>query len=241
MKLLSPKELNAAKESNKVKEILRVKELEEESDKVRKELANAEADFNSSLARNRNKWANEEQEHTKRVNEREQELKILEEKRLELLVPVDIITKGAKNRLEEANKFLETLREREAKAEELSEILQDKLDEVGEREQDVIKTSQELLIRSQSVDLQSRQVKNSVEDLNASRAEFAQIRKDAETDIQKRKVALFLAEQSVVDREIVIAEKYKDLEIRELQLADRQKTLAIAYREMERLSSPLQK
>lgn len=132
MKLLSIKQTKQIEEVNRSVDIMRMQELNKAADIARKNLAEAEADFNATLARNRERWAQEEAEHVSRTHEMEQEIYTLE------------------------NRKKASLESNQDDLEALAEKLQDKLDAVGEKEQDLIQFEKTLLLRQESIEIQRK-------------------------------------------------------------------------------------
>ena len=125
MKLRSPSQLGDLKEQARVRELLRIQETNKAAMEANKALAKAEADFNATLAKNREIWALEEAEHTKRVKEQQSELERLQ-RQIGHLNEID----------------------------DLREKLEDKLDAAGKKEQDLTAWELELHIKAEGIRLQ---------------------------------------------------------------------------------------
>ncbi len=234
MKLLSPTQLNDGKAAQTTREIFRIKELDAASDKARKNLANAEADFNATLAKNRTQWAIEEEDHAKRLLAMKDEIDKLEAKRLNALIPIGIIKKGAEDRMEEATIFLAQLRQREEHAEDLRELLEDKLDKVGQFEQDLIIKDQQLESKRLGLIEQANLVTEGIQQLNQETLEFGLTRTKAEANIHERKTSLALLEATLVAKQDTQRRTGKALEALATRLADERIILQKAWDERHR-------
>ena len=237
MKQLSLATTNDLKAQEQARDLIRAEEIREITKEINIGRANADADFQATLARNRTVWAQEELDHQRRKIEMDKEISKLEAERLSLLIPIGIIGKGAGSRMEEAVNFLASLKEREKNVDELTELLQDKLDSVGEREETV-------RTREQRVELKEMGVKNQYEStIEGSKAlskeikDFAVIRGKAEKEIGDKKETLTLKEKTLNSREASLVAREKSLNDTDRQLKDERGTLARAWAELERMKA----
>lgn len=238
MRLLSPSQNKDLKEQQNIRELLRAQETEKAAKKARLALANSQADFSDALAKQRVKWAEEEEEHTKRTAEMQTEINRLEAKRLNALIPVKIIEQSAEERLHEAEEFMEKLREREVYAEDLAEKLQDRLDETGQKDQDLKRKEQDLIAREHGVSHQTKLTAQSSLDLSIKMAEFKEEKSEAETAIKQKQTVLELQEQALVKREEVVDKQDKELKEKAVRLADERNVLDRAWNELRRKQYP---
>lgn len=237
MKLLSPTAHNTASKDQQLRTIIRNQELDKAAKEARIELANAESEYQTALARNRKNWALEEQEHEERVKERNIEIDRLEAKRLNAMIPINILKESAEEQLAEAETYVASIRKREEDNEILAEQLQNKLDEVGAKEQDLIKLSQELQIKSDSLIQQQASTVAGIKSLNTEMAKFAIDRGVDEERINQRKTELALIERTLVTKAAKLKYAEKDLEDLRIVLADERGTLQRAWQELERKKS----
>lgn len=236
MRLLAPSENKSLKEQETVRAVLRTQEVEKAAEQSRKNLASAEADFNATLARNLEVWAREEELHNKRVVEMEKETESLEAKRLNALIPIGVIKKGAEDRMKEAVDFMAKLRKRESDAECLVERLETQLDSVGQREQDVKQAEKRLGLQKEGIERQKQSSILGSKRLSEEIAKFAHEREKAEKDIDERKTAIYLQERSLIAKEQVQKRTDKSLNDLAKRLEDERETLARAWAELKRLS-----
>ena len=235
MKLLDPIVNKDLQGQEQARQILRTQELEKAAKEARLKLADSQADFNNTLALNRQKWAEEEEEHRQRVNERKTEIDILEAKRMNAMIPVDILNASAEEKLADAENFAKSVREREEYAEQLTETLQDKLDEVGQREQDVSRKTKELEIREIGIENQINSTNSGVKKLSADLAEFLAFKESKEKALNDQFVILQDKETKLLNREQELDKLQKTLNEQAIRLADERGVLDRAYKEVQRM------
>lgn len=234
MKLLSPQVNRDLKGQEMAREVLRTQEIKKASEQARKDLARSEADFSLTLAGQRLRWAQEEKEHEKRKAEMSAEINTLEAKKLNALIPIGIIKKGAEDRMQEAVNYLAELKKREEYNNDLTERLEDKLDTVGQIEQDNKKESRRLSLLKEGIDRQAQITRENSERLTKEMAQFALERSQAEKDIDERKTAIFLQQTSLEAKAKQLDRTEKTLDVLALQLKDERGTLDRAWQELER-------
>lgn len=232
MRLLTPSENKTSKDEQTLRTIIRTQELQKVEQEYRQKLANAEADFNLTLARNRDLWASEEEEHLKRLQEMNQEINLLETKRLNFLIPFNILQDGTLDRMEDAESYLSQLREKEEYNEDLTEKLQDKLDQVNGKEQDLNRKELELNIRETGLENQSNSTVTATKLLNTQIQEFITSRNEVEKDLEERKNAISLLEQSLNERELELNQVQKLNNEQAIKLADERGVLKRAWDEL---------
>lgn len=234
MKLLSPLQNKDLKENQTVRELLRTQEVNKASEIARKNLAKAEADFQDTLARNLLKWEEEEEEHFKRVQEMKVEINGLEAKRLNSLIPLGILEEGVDDRMQDAVTFLANLRLREENAEDLTERLENKLDEVGQKDQDLKKKERQLLLREEGIERQTESTVLGAKRLSEEMTKITQMRSEATEELNEREKEVYLKERSNLSREESLKRTDKSLNDLAIQLAGERETLARAWDELKR-------
>lgn len=234
MKLLSPQEVREQKTQEIARNILRAKETEEVTRKINQNRAKAEADFSSALAHHRELWAQEEEEHRKRKEEMQSEIDTLEAKKLNALVPINILKVSAEDKMKEATDFLANLRKRENDTEELKERLEDRLDDVAEKETELLDKERKLSLRQQGIERQEENIRLSNNKLTEEMKELLSLKAQAIQNIESRTKEVVLKEQTLNAKEQLIKRNIKSIEEREIQLADERATLDKAWKELER-------
>lgn len=235
MKLLTPKQTSDIKGQETAREILRTQEIHNLAEEERRKLTKAEMEFEQALAGQRARWAMEELEHSKIKKEMQKEIEELERKKLNALIPVDILEKSATEKLEESEKFLKELQLREKSNEETAEILQDRLDEVGEREQTVIQAEKHIKLEKEGIERQKEATIDGIKNLNEAMQNFAQRSANAEKDIEERKKAIFIQDRSLNALKEQLEGKEKELNAIAIRLRDERGVLDRAFKEVERM------
>lgn len=233
MRLLTPNQTKDLQSEEQVLKILRTQETEEAAKRANMGLARAEADFAATLARNREIWEQEEKEHAKRKKEMAQEVLELEEKRSQALIPVSLLQDKADKKMREAEEFSKELKVREDGIEEIKDILEDRLDEVGEREVAADKREKSLDLRTQGIERQSKMISEGAVNLTQRISDFEVKKAEEERELSERKTALFLRERSVTAKEESQKRTAKSLQDWETQLKDERGTLNRAWAELE--------
>jgi hypothetical protein len=225
MKLLSFVQTKDSQQKEQALKVMRAQEIEELASKANAKLARAEADFQSTLAKNRAKWALEEEEHAERLKAMEDELKPLEERKRQALIPLQLYKERADEMLQEAKDILVKAQEKEAQADFLQEKLEDKLTSVADREQTVTKEEQRLIIAKEGIQIQQEQIKANAEKLTQEIEAFHEKQRLEETSLLERKKEVSMAEISFQAK----VDKYKrDIEalrVAQIQVEDQRQTL----------------
>jgi hypothetical protein len=233
MKLLEPQQLRDQKEADRVRDLMRTKEMADAATKIRKELANAEADFKLMLSRNNHKWALELEAKEEELKALEREVAALENRKAQALIPIDLYKKQADELMVLAKSVMEEAKTKAQENEDLAELLEDKLDKAGQSFQDNIALRAKLEQREAGIVLQGQQVVEGNKALNKRINEFAVARLAAEKDIDERKTVLTLWDRTLVAKEEKLNNRTKELEVWAKQLVDQRETLE---RAMKRLS-----
>lgn len=234
MKLLTPQANKELGSQEQIRTLMRTQELEKAAQKARINLADAEADFQATLARNRLQWATEEREHSQRIAEMTVEVKALEKRRETALKPVNQLEQEARARLQEAIDYEAKVKEREEHVEAWAEILQDQLDAVGAKEQDIIWKAQTIEAQKKGIAEQQEQTRTGIKHLNQLTADFHASVQKAEKELDERKTALFLWDRSLQAKEAKQKRVIVKLQNMVIKIADDRTTLKSAWDELER-------
>ena len=237
MQLLKPQENKDLKSAQDLRNIIRTQEILKAEQDARLKLANAEADFNNTLAKNRDKWAKEEEIHATRVREMNTEIENLELQKLNTLVPFNILKEGVYADMSDAEAYLKKLRDREEYNDDLTEKLQDKLDDVGAREQDLKQKTLEVSIREDGLQRQNQNTNIATEKLNNELMIFAAYKKENEDLLLQRRLIADRTDEGLVMRELEINKKTKEVNDRAVRLADERGVLDRAWQELRRKQS----
>ena len=229
MKLLSPLQTQQNKEAERQRDILRAQDIEIALKKNREELAKSQADFFNTLAMNRKKWEEEEQEHRKVLKERENEIEILEKKKQQALIPVKIYEDQAKQMMKEVQWYLVEVSNKEKYNDELRENLEDKLDNVGQREVDVQEVEKRLNIRKEGIESQSLAVKTAQKELNGKMVAWINKYEIEAKELDRKRIELTLQERSLEANRESIKKTEDELRVWAKQLQDERGVLDREY------------
>lgn len=234
MKLLTPSQTKDLKDQQIMRGIIRTQELDKAENEARRNLANAEADFFATLARHREQWALEEEAHHQRVIEQQAELAALEVQKLNALIPFKILKDGTLERLGDAEAYLKQLQDREERNDDLAELLEDKLDATGVKEQDLLKWEQKLVIQQDNVDRQTKATTTAANLLSEQVAEFMAYKISEQKGMASTLLSLQEREQTISITEVNLSDKAIELLEQAARLADERTVLARAWDELER-------
>lgn len=226
MKLLSPSQANAQLQKSAERDSKRAIELQDLIVGKYKELGSIEVLFGETLARQKATWTEEEHEHKNAIDVLLSEVGLLEKRRSDALIPLT-------TRAEELENIAKLLTVREAKViedrkevEELKDLLQRRLDEVGERDVQLSEISTILARREAGIEAQEQDIRTNSERLTkaiqAAQVEILAAQKTLETEklkveterdhLKQREQEVDLKEASFADRERSIQDRYATLE-----------------------------
>lgn len=225
MRLLTPVAQRDAKQAENVRQILRAQETQEIVKSINKTRVKAEVDFNDTLAKHRHIWATEEAEHDKRKKEMEAELVPLEERKREALVPIAIYKKQADDKVAEAEGILTLAKEKESKADDLLETLEEKLTAVSDREHAVKTEEDKQVIAREGISIQQEQTRAGVQKLSEQMADFDTYKAKEEESLYNRKKEVTLAEININAKIEKVKRNVKAIQEREIQIEDQRRTL----------------
>lgn len=233
MKLLSPNEVRNTKAAELTKDVIRITEYNKAADLARKNMANAEADFLKMLSGQRERWSAEENEYNKVSSEMQSEIKELKRKRDALNIPIEIEREKAHTLFKEAQEVLDKTKQKEQYVESLTELLEEKLDVVAQRETDVRNEEKRIGLLKSGIEDQKDDIKRQAAWLSENIRNFAS-EKDNETKrLKEVKDLLFLKERDLIAEEYKLKRKEKALERRDIKLEDDKGILKRAYIRLE--------
>lgn len=233
MKLLTPNQANETKANELQRDLLRTQELQEQADKVRKDLASAESDFRGTLAKHREDWSTAEQEHAERIVEMSEEVEALEMRKRKALAPIILREQEATQTLKKAQELLLSVQQREQEVQELTEKLQDQLDEVGAKAQDLMFKDSRLTSMEKGILQQQESAKVQQVALSDAIKDFADEKLEWKRKIDQNAEETTLRELSLNAKQESIDRMETSLKEWEVRLNDREEVLK---RNMERLS-----
>lgn len=236
MELLPLQVVKDQKAQEQTRDILRVQEIKEALNKINRDFAKAQTDFNAMLFRNRTAWATEEEAHFTRTQEMNAEVRSLEARKAKALEPLTAQKVQAEqimlNALEANNRVIE----KSHQVDETRELLEEKLSEVGEREVDVAKREDQVLIKEQANEVETNIIKNGMIALQQYQKDFKDHMTQEEKGLTDRKIDLQKREINMEAREEKVKRDTEAIEQAKVQIADAQDVIR---RERERLNIPV--
>lgn len=233
MKLLPPQQRKALKDQEVLRDILRSQEMDKISDNARKNLAKAEADFDASMLSQQRTWEEASANHMAQVAKETAELEALEHKRAIAMQPIQKVRDEATKLLAEVKEFKAKTDIQATANEDTAEILQDKLDDVGAREQDVAREKAKLDNRQKGIEDQAFQVGVSVKELGRLMRKFEDYKTGELKNLDERKTALSLWDISLQAKEEKQKRTDKALFDKEKRLADERQSLEAGFAELK--------
>ncbi len=229
MKLFSPAEVGSRNSQQVTRDILRIQEVKEELKRQEMNLANSEAQFSESLVRQKEKWAQEIETHIKEKSAMEQEVRALESRRKQALIPIEFEREKAQNVLREAQELLQKSKEKEIHLDVLQESLEKRLDDVSERELNLSSEEKALEMKQLAILHQQKTVNENTKALSESIQKFNDYVQVENDKIQQGKKEIFLEQQSIQARKEMLDRREEELHILSIQLEDGRKTLQRAF------------
>lgn len=233
MRLLSPNQTKDLEGEEVTRQILRAKESQEMATKWHKRLADAEADFAHSTARQQKEWAEMEKEHEVRLKEMAVEIESLESRKTQALIPIEIYKKQAQDLMDSAQAREEAAKKQEDDAERTKDILEDKLDDVSDREIAAEEKERKLLTREQGIAQQSEEVRQGSARLSEAMENFKAYCAVEESKLRQKRKENGLKEANLEAREDKITRETDALKIFATRLTDERETLGRAWKELE--------
>lgn len=227
LKLLKPPEAKRAADERLHEDLRRADSVHEVTAKLLKELAAVERQFEETLATQRMRWEQEDNERISRANVLKREVEELEDRRERALIPIVKREEELHNAREALTVREASLDDREASVEESGRVLMSRLDEIAERENKV-QVREELLTRKEKgIEAQSKSTAQAAQAVTKKMTDFETWRQEQLYDISKK-------EAVASGQMLVIAEKEKQLSAREQDIQNREKRLLDRYALLER-------
>ena len=222
MKLFSPTEIAASKATELARDVMRTQDIKKALDSARDTLNNTKAEFDMTLANQRVKWLKEEEVALNKIKDLQHEIEQLTKVRERSLIPIEIEQKRVDNILMEANELNTRATNKQKYADEMAEKLQDRLDEVSEKEEALEQRETHLFARETGSKLQEEAIKRNSQELTKQMQDWITETTIKEAKLQEQRIAIEL-------REITIKEKELDIADREAQI-EKEKSLIYSQR-----------
>lgn len=230
IKLFSAEEVKTSKATELARDVVRTADIKKALDVARTELNDANSSFEIALADQRVKWLSEEEKAIAKIRDLSLELTTLQKQKAELLIPIDSDRKKVDNMIKEAKDIMSEAIHKQSYADELSEKLQDRLDEVSETQQSLQAREEHLFVKEKGIESQEVITKQNAQALSEQLQSWLVTTTSKETDLLERKIALDM-------KEMTLADKLKSLEDREQQI---EKDKQLIYSQRMALKAALQ-
>ncbi len=226
MKLLSGLQNKDNQQAEQTRKLLRAQEIQKLAEEADIKLARAEEEFNRTLARNRATWADEEVLHAERVKAMESEVKALEKRKEQALIPVSMYRLKVDEAMKEAQEYIKKAKEKDVQADYLQDKLEEKLVEVYDRENQMQAEEARLANLKRGVEAQQEQTREGVARLSEEMIMFHEKQTQDEAIMTERKNELSMAEINLNAREEKVKQNLEALKIFDKQLKDKEETMA---------------
>jgi len=225
MKLLSTFANKDKQQEEITRKLLRSQEIEELASKANAKLARAEADFADALARSKEIWSIHIEKQQKINSELEKETIALENRKKQALIPIQMYREEVDKVMLEAQEIVQRAKEKKENADYLTEILEEKLTEVADRESILLSEEQRIEIAKNGIEIQKEQTKEGIVQLSKKMILFHENQQEYEANINERKKELALAEISLNAKLGKYQRDLEALKIWDIQLKDERGTL----------------
>lgn len=225
MRLLSAPEGKSRQDLDTAQKILRSNELDILIAAKRKEINDLDAVLVRTLSEKGAKNYEEEQAWKTKITALTTEVEALESRRKSALVPLEEREKTVQDRESVLLQREETIVIKESDLEYTSELLQDKLDAVSEREQDALSHAKRLNNREANIKLQEEQVESRLKALTIILQESYEEITTSQYEQAQAKAVLKGRDVSISEREKQVEAQVASFENREKAIVDRYKTL----------------
>lgn len=232
MKLLTPPEGKSRLAVQNASQEVRAIELDKLITGKRRELSRIDADLLKAMGEVGRKGIEEEQFWKAKVVALTREVEGLESRRKSALVPLESREKEAKNKEEALLRREEYAAMRESDNDSERQALEDRLDEVSEREEEATKYSVLLNNREFTLSIQEKQLKERMEALTTILVESLEEVKKSQAETARYKAILKGRDVSVAEREKYVEEREASFANRELSILDKYRTLQKAITEV---------
>ncbi len=239
MQLISPKKLEDTAAAETALRLIRIEELRKAEERARIQLNQTEDDFKNMLERHKQEWEKEFQAYKEKKDFLEKEIQKLTAEKMSIAVPFEIIKQGADARVQEANELLQCVQQKELDADELTERLEEKLDAVEQKGEDLRIREQKVAIREMNVKDIEEHAQTGTKDLGLRIVEFNAYKKKELSDMDKRKTEIILKERTLETKAISILAREKEIENEKKRIADERIVLAQAFEEVRRREKAL--
>lgn len=220
LKLFTVPEIQKNKQAQITRDILRNQEVQKVTHETQYRLSKMEADFADSLAKMKERQASEEEKHSIRLSEMDKEVKELQNKKEQALIPIEIEKKKADTILEQVEKRLIHVQEKELENENLKEVLLKRLDDVLDREVAVFDEEERIKSLRESIKLEKEQTEKNTKNLSESILKFNIYVESEKNRLSEKEKVQFLESRTIEAGKGILAQKEKELQEWSVRLKD---------------------
>lgn len=239
LKLFSAKEAQERKQAQIQRDILRNQEVQKVTRESQSNLSKMEADFAESMAKLKEKRATEEEKHSIRKNAMEQEISMLEKRKEQALIPIELEKVKADTLLKNAEKMLSDAEKKDLEIEHLKGILMDRLEEVSDRESDILDQEIKLANDRESIKKEREVTAKNTKNLSESIEKFNQHVISEDIRLNAKETDLILRERSADAKEDLVKRMEAQVQADAVRVKDARETLERAFERIGQ-KSPLE-
>lgn len=225
MQLLQPKQHQQNKEKEDAIKRIRTAEITKEYEEKLRLLNILNVDFEKALEAQKDIYAEEKEKHAEWREFASAETRELETRKSNALLPITGRENAVTLKEEKLREGLVLVEKAKADLEEEKEFMYKRLGEVGERETEVKKAQDLLVMRKSGIDAQAKNIQTQAKQLSKTLEELAKASTERETEYSTRKTILDSRDDALDMKDKRLTVKEKDLENRERALTDRYQTL----------------
>lgn len=237
MKILEPKQIGQGKAQELTRDSTRLNTVRESLKSEQSKLDDIEGRFEVALANQRIRWANEEKDYLDRIEPLLGEIKALKAERDRLLVPIEIEVVRAHNLTREAETALADATRQSEENYQRADILQERLDDVSERELTVKNKEQKYDTQQLMLDNKQQKVDSLATELNAKWQEFFSQSDSKDRQIRAKERELELRDISLKTRENDIETRMTGLRAIQVQIMSDRAALQAAFQELNTIKN----
>ncbi len=233
LKLFTPTEVRTVAEERQSKDVARASQIRDITDELIKKRTEAERAFDSQLTAQQKIWEEKERIfHEKRIAF-EREIEVLERRKKTASSPLLLSGKKLHTLAEQLSAKENALKEKELALEEERQMLFAKLNEVGDREQNISDRLKSLELKEIGVEKQRRDVAEGSKRLSDELSRF-KVMQEAFSSQYALKRAEIDSEHSVIkEANLRLEEREKEIELAKLLIKDREQMLERGFAELK--------
>ena len=234
MKLFSPQESDNKKQSEIARDVARVEILRDEIIKAQKELGEVKAQFDLTMAKQRQYFAEEEEKHIREIDKLNKEVKALEERQKVARFPIAPAERKAYDNLQKSEQTLLEIKLQKEKNEEIEEALTDKLISLSDKDEELFEREKKVRMMEESATNQKLHLETLSKSLSEKWADLYKRETSLNESFAKREREIELHEKDLSGREDVLLYEKEQVKKDKEKIASDRITLKTAFLELKR-------